>query len=72
MRFLDYLRQQGYKRYTGTVSVAIYEYFRCENAGRAQWFFKPGSFQCAGCRAQCETDSPEGFQTFLTLDHRNG
>jgi len=68
MRFRDYVLQQGYKRYTGTVSVAVYLYFRCENPGRAQWYFKPGSFQCAGCKAQCETDSPEGFQPFITLD----
>ncbi len=71
MRFLDYVRQQGYRRYTGTVSAAVYVYFRCENPGRAQWYFKPGSFQCAGCKAQCETDSPDGFQTFLTMDNRD-
>lgn len=71
MRFLDYVRQQGYRRYTGTVSAEVYAYFRCENPGRAQWWFKPGSFQCAGCKAQCETDSPDGFQTFLTMDTRD-
>jgi len=66
MRFLTFVQQQGYRRYTGTVAASVYDYFRCANPGRAQWFFKPGSYQCAGCKAQCETDSPEGFQTFLT------
>lgn len=72
MRFQDYVRQQGYKRYMGTVSAAVYAYLRCETPARAQWWFKPGSYQCSGCKAQCETDSPEGFQTFLTLDGNDG
>ena len=71
MRFLEFVRQQGYHRHTGTESASVYAYFRCENPARAQWYFKPGSFQCAGCKAQCETDSPEGFQTFLTPEKRN-
>lgn len=68
MRFLDFVRQQGYRPYHGTVSAAVYAYFRCANPGRAQWFHKPGSYQCAGCKEQCETDNPEGFQTFLLMD----
>jgi len=71
MRFLDYIHQQGYLRYHGTVAASVYAYFRCADPARSQWYFKPGSYQCAGCKAQCETDSPEGFQTFLTMDQRN-
>lgn len=71
MRFIDFVRQQGYRRYTGTVSAAVYAYFRCPCPERAAWFHKPGSYQCAGCKAQCETDSPEGFQTFLSSQDAN-
>lgn len=71
MRFLDFIRQQGYRRYTGSVSASVYDYFRCATPGRAKWFFKPGSYQCAGCKAQCETDSAEGFQTFISLERRD-
>ncbi len=71
MRFLDFVRQQGYRPYHGAVSAAVYAYFRCEHPGRAQWFHKPGSYQCAGCRMQCETDSAEGFQILLMVDRTN-
>ena len=71
MRFLDFVRQQGYRPYTGAVSASVYRYFRCANPARAQWFFKHGSFQCAGCKEQCETDSSDGFQIFLTVDQRH-
>ena len=68
MRFLDFIKQQGYRPYHGSVDRSVYEYFQCESAHKARWFHKPGSYQCAGCAQQCETDSPEGFQTFLMVD----
>lgn len=71
MRFLDFIRQQGYRPYKGAVSASVYSYFQCPCPGKAQWHFKPGSYQCAGCSMQCETDSPDGFQTFLTVEHRH-
>jgi len=71
MRFLDFIHQQGYRRYNGAVDASVYAYFRCEDPSRAQWYFKPGSFQCVGCKAQCETDSPEGFQSFLLMEVRH-
>lgn len=71
MRFLDFVRQQGYRQYHGTVSASVYAYFRCEHPAKARWYHRPGSFQCAGCAQQCETDSPDGFQIFLLVDQRN-
>ena len=68
MRFTEYLRQEGYVRYRGTVDKSIYEYFHCDCADRAVWYHKDGSYQCAGCKEQCETDGPEGFQLFLITE----
>lgn len=65
MRFKDYLKQAGYRLFHGTVDASVYIFFACPNPRRAVWFHKPGSFQCAGCKNQCETDSPAGFQVFL-------
>ena len=67
MKFIEYIRQQGYRRYRGAVAVSVYDYFDCPHPGKAVWYHKPGSFQCTGCREQCETDSPEGFQTMMEL-----
>ena len=65
MKFLEYLKREGYKPYGGAVDASVYAYLRCENPGQAVWHFKPGSWQCTGCREFCETDSDEGFQLFL-------
>lgn len=68
MRFLDHLKQQGYRPYTGSVDRSVYEYFQCETAHKARWYHKPGSWQCAGCRQHCETNIADGFQSFLMGD----
>lgn len=67
MKFREYVKQEGYVRYRGAVSEKIYEYFQCKDSSRAVWYHKKDSFQCVGCREQCETDSSEGFQLFLEL-----
>jgi hypothetical protein len=64
-KFILYLRQSGYGLFRGTVDAHVYDFFGCKNPHKAIWYHKPGSFQCAGCRDQCETDSPVGFQLFL-------
>ena len=68
MRFLEFIRQQGYRPYHGTVTAAVYADLHCETPAKARWFHRPGSFQCAGCAQQCETDSSDGFQHFLLTD----
>lgn len=68
MRFTQYLRQSGYKLFSGTVDASVYAFFQCKNPRKAVWYHKSGSFQCAGCKEQCETDSPVGFQIFLDFD----
>ncbi|EPR43605.1 DNA-binding protein [Desulfovibrio sp. X2] len=65
MRFKEYLLKAGYRLFLGTVDSSVYEFFSCPQPRRAVWFHKPGSFQCAGCKNQCETDSTRGFQIFL-------
>ncbi|HMM38226.1 MAG TPA: DNA-binding protein [Desulfovibrio sp.] len=65
MRFVEYIRDQGYRRFRGNVDQSVYLGFHCPDPARAVWYYKEGSYQCTGCREQCETDSPEGFQTFL-------
>lgn len=65
MRFTDYIKEQGYGRYRGSVSEKVYEYFGCPDSRKAKWYYKEGSYQCVGCREQCETDSQDGFQLFL-------
>lgn len=65
MRFVEYVRGQGYRRFYGSVDQSVYRAFGCAQPGKAVWHVKDGSFQCTGCREQCETDSPEGFQTSL-------
>lgn len=65
MRFLQYIKEEGYVPFEGEVHSSVYEYFRCENPAKAVWYYKEGSYQCTGCREQCETDSPVGFQAFL-------
>lgn len=67
MRFTEYLKNAGYVLFLGTVDASVYASFRCVTPRKALWFHKEGSFQCAGCKEQCETDSPRGFQTFLDL-----
>lgn len=67
MRFVDYLHQEGYRLFTGTVDATVYREFECPRPKRAVWYYKEGSYQCAGCKNQCETDSPTGFQIFLDL-----
>lgn len=67
MRFNEYIKKQGYEKYRGAVDKCVYEYFQCGCPEKAQWYYKEGSYQCIGCREQCETDSPEGFQLFLVL-----
>ena len=66
MKFLVYLKKEGYMPYCGAVDAAVYEYLDCPDPGQAKWLHKPGSFQCTGCGEYCETDSPCGFQLFLT------
>lgn len=68
MRFTKYIKEEGYVRYRGAVDTSVYEYFQCDCPHKAVWFFKEGSYQCAGCKEQCETDSAEGFQPFLLLE----
>jgi hypothetical protein len=65
MRFADYVRDQGYRRYRGAVDASVYRAFRCLNPDKAVWHVKDGSYQCTGCREQCETDNPAGFQATL-------
>jgi hypothetical protein len=65
LRFKDFLKQEGYTLFRGTVDATVYEFFQCPTPRKAVWFHKPGSFQCAGCKNQCETDNPKGFQIFL-------
>ena len=67
MPFLEYLEKEGYTRFTGAVDESVYVFFDCPNPHKAVWYHHPGysSYQCAGCREQCETDDPKGFQ--LTL-----
>jgi hypothetical protein len=67
MRFREQLRDAGYRLFLGTVDAAVYEDFHCKTPRKAVWLHKEGSFQCAGCKEQCETDSPKGFQIFLDL-----
>lgn len=67
MKFVAYLQQQGYVRFTGAVDQRVYSYFNCSTPGKAKWYVKqsPASFQCAGCAEECETDDPDGFQLSL-------
>lgn len=67
MKFTEYLAREGYRPYEGAVDASVYAGFRCPNPDKAAWMYKPGSFQCAGCKEQCETDSPGGFQLFLGM-----
>lgn len=67
MNFLQYIKEQGYIRYKGAVSASVYEYFRCPDSNKALWYYRKGSYQCVGCKEQCETDSCSGFQMFLDL-----
>ena len=67
MRFKDYLVKNGYVLFRGSVDAQVYMFFECASPRKAIWYHKPGSFQCAGCKEQCETDSPLGFQRFLDL-----
>ncbi|MFW5488659.1 MAG: DNA-binding protein [Desulfovibrio sp.] len=67
MRFVKYLRNSGYRLFRGTVDSSVYATFGCPSPRKAVWYFKEGSYQCAGCKRQCETDSPVGFQIFLYL-----
>lgn len=67
MHFTDYLRKTGYKPFHGAVDAAVYADFGCQTPYKAVWYHKRGSFQCAGCKQQCETDSPRGFQLFLEI-----
>jgi len=67
MRFTEYLKNTGYVLFLGTVDATVYEFFHCKTPRKAVWFHKEGSFQCAGCKEQCETDSSTGFQIFLDL-----
>ena len=67
MRFVEYLKTSGYRLFRGTVDASVYTTFDCPWPRKAVWFFRDGSYQCAGCRRQCETDSPVGFQIFLGL-----
>lgn len=67
MRFTEYLKKNGYRLFTGTVDSYPYLTFECPQPRKAVWYHKPGSFQCAGCKRQCETDSARGFQAFLDL-----
>lgn len=68
MKFTEYIIKEGYVRYRGAVDDSVYEYFQCETPDKAKWFFKEGSYQCAGCKEQCETDSSDGFQMFLLTE----
>lgn len=68
MKFTDYLAREGYRPFHGAVATSVYESFHCPHPDKGRWLFRPGSFQCAGCREQCETDSPSGFQLFLGLE----
>lgn len=68
MKFMDYIRKEGYRRFHGAVDASVYEYFQCKDSTKAVWYYKKGSYQCCGCREQCETDSQEGFQLFLGMD----
>jgi hypothetical protein len=68
MKFVTFLKQSGYRLFRGAVDARVYEFFQCPKPQRALWYHKEGSYQCAGCKIQCETDSPVGFQTFLDLD----
>ena len=67
MRFEVFLLEEGYQRFHGAVDEEVYVFFRCPHHHKAKWFVKrePLSFQCAGCKEQCETDGQDGFQ--LTL-----
>jgi hypothetical protein len=65
MRFVDYLKGTGYRLFRGTIDASVYAFFRCQTPRKAIWYHREGSYQCAGCREQCETDSPIGFQMFL-------
>ncbi|MBF0482919.1 MAG: DNA-binding protein [Desulfovibrionaceae bacterium] len=67
MRFVEYIRREGYQLFCGAVDAQVYSYFDCANPRKAIWYYKRGSYQCVGCREQCETDSPIGFQMFLDL-----
>lgn len=66
--FVRYLKDHGYQLFRGTVDASVYTFFACRQPRKAIWYHKVGSFQCAGCREQCETDSAAGFQLFLDLD----
>ncbi len=68
MKFTEYVKKEGYTRYRGAVDKSVYEYFQCPNPEKAAWYFKKGSYQCIGCKEQCETDSSEGFQMFLFME----
>ena len=65
MRFIEYLAKEGYQPFEGAVDTSVYTAFRCPHPHKGAWLYRPGSFQCAGCKEQCETDNPGGFQLFL-------
>lgn len=70
MRFLDYLAAEGYRRFLGSVDERVYVYFECQHPKKARWYVREEgggrrSYQCAGCKLQCETDDPDGFQLEL-------
>jgi hypothetical protein len=71
MRFLDYLRAAGYKKFEGVVSGRVYRFFACPHPERGCWFvqMETRSFQCVGCSLHCETDAAEDFQLFLPLEY---
>lgn len=65
--FAEYLKQAGYVRFRGAVDARVYAFFACPHAHKARWYVHKGlhSFQCAGCKEQCETDDSQGFQLSL-------
>lgn len=68
MRFLEYVKNEGYIPYSGAVDGKVYDFFNCPCPEKACWYYKDGSFQCVGCKEQCETDDGCGFQLFLGID----
>ena len=74
MRFLEYIKQAGYRPFQGTVTAKVYRFFECPHPVKAKWYVNKDrtSFQCVGCALACETDDWRCFQLFLPLEPWEG
>ncbi len=74
MRFLEYIKQSGYRPFQGAVTEGVYRFFECPHPAKAKWYVNKDSmsFQCVGCALFCETDDWRYFQLFLPLETEDG